>query len=120
MAICVSRSTVQLRNAGLAAVYWTGTSPSLADALHAVVLGEAHVVRPLVRVEADPPGPVGQHGPRLGRRAGATVRVDGLFAARAPSGDRHIVCLRQAAARCALISARHVDGAAATPTWPRR
>src|SRR4051812_23306802 len=53
----------------LAAVYWTGTSPSLADALHAVVLGDAHVVWP-VRVEVDPPGPVGQRGPRVGRRAG--------------------------------------------------
>src|SRR4051812_4367853 len=58
-----------------------GDSPGIRQTLG---MGDAHLVRPVVRVEVSAPRPIGPRRPRLGRPAGAAVGIDGLAAARAP------------------------------------
>ena len=58
-----------------------GDSPGIQQT---VVLGKAHVVRPVVKAGVSAPRPIGPRRLRLGRPAGAAVCIDGLAAARAP------------------------------------
>jgi hypothetical protein len=70
-----------------------GDSPGIRQT---VVLAEVHLVRPVARVEVSAPRPIGQRRPRLERRAGTAVDIDGLAAARAPLDEScHLFCLTE-------------------------